>query len=287
MNKKTSILVLAVFGMILSFVASLVGIILNDGGRPYVFTSLGGQAVQIYGGKGLYQNDSVTKAVTFIGFNWANLIVILPLLILGMSLYRRGQIKGQLLLGSIFAYFAYNYLIGVMGNSFNIMFLVWTGLFSIGLFGLIFVLTDIDLSALPGKLETNFPRKSLSVYALALGTFLPILYLAEIITAYATARPPTTLETYTTLELAALEIGLMTPLHLVGGALLWRKKAWGYFLVILLAFVASMTFISLSIAYGLLYFSFQNSSLVDVIRFIIFAVIASGFSLIAFIRVKD
>jgi hypothetical protein len=286
-KKKTAILVLSIFGMVLSLVASLAGIISNDGGNPSVFNSLGGQAVDIYGGRGIYQNDSVIKAVTFLGFNWANLIVILPLLILGIVQYRRGQFKGQLLLGTIFTYFAYNYLIGVMGNAFNSMFLVWTGLFSIGLFGLILVLMDIDLSVLPEKLRTNFPKKSLAGYAFALGLFLPVLYLVEILTAYATAKPPITLETYTTLELAALEMGLMAPLHIVGAVLLWKGKAWGYILVIMLAFVASMTFISLSIAYGLLYLSFAKSSLVDVVRFIVFAIIASGFSIAAFTRMKD
>jgi hypothetical protein len=120
-----------------------------------------------------------------------------------------------------------------------------------------------------------------------LGMFLPVLYLVEILTAYATAKPPATLETYTTLELAALEMGLMAPLHIVGATLLWKGKAWGYILVIMLAFVASMTFISLSIAYGLLYLSFAKSSLVDVVRFIVFAIIASGFSIAAFTRMKD
>ena len=286
MQKKTIILVLAVLAMALALVASLAGVILEDGGSPYVFTSLGGQNVEIYGGEGLYQNDSVVKAVTFIGFNWANLLVVLPVLILAVALYWRGQFRGQILLGAIFTYFAYNYLIGVMGNAFNGMFLVWTGLFSAGLFGLALVLTDINLLALPEKLKPDFPRKSLAIYAFILGLFLPVLYLIDIIGAYASAKPPATLETYTTLELAALEIGLMAPLHLVAGRLLWQRNAWGYILVSLLAFVASMTFISLSIAYGLLYLSFQRSSLVDVIRFIVFAVIASGFSLAAFKRVK-
>jgi len=286
MQKKTTISILALAGMLLALAASLAGIFLDDGGSPYIFTSLRGQSVEIYGGRGLYQYDSIIKAVTFLGFNWATLVVILPVFVLAIILYRRGQPRGQLLLGAIFSYFAYNYLIGVMGNAYNGLFLVWTGLFSAGLFGLALVLADIDLAVLPEKLKPNFPRKSLAVYALILGIFLPVLYLAEIISAYTTAKPPATLEIYTTLELAALEIGLMTPLHLVAGVLLWQRKAWGYILVWLLAFVACMTFISLSIAYGLLYFSVQAGSLVDVIRFIVFASIASGFSLAAFKHVQ-
>jgi len=223
----------------------------------------------------------------FRGFDWASLLVCFPLFVWGMVLYQRGRLKGQLLLGAVFTYFAYIYLIGVMGNGFNIMFLVWTGIFSTGLFGLALVLKDLDLSALPRKLETDFPRKSLAVYTIALGLFLPIPYLAQIILAYVTTSPPPTLEIYTTLELAALEIGIMVPLHIVGGVLLWKRKAWGYIISIPLALTASITFIALSIAQWLLYFSYQTGSIADVIQMIVFAVIASAFSFVTFRRVKE
>jgi uncharacterized membrane protein (DUF2068 family) len=259
----------------------------TDGGDPFTYTSLRGEVVEIYGGRGLYQNDSITKAVMFRGFDWANLVVCLPLFIMGIYLYQRGHIKGKLMLGSIFTYLAYNYCIGVMGNAFNIMFLVWTGLFSTGLFGIILVLKSVDISSIPQKLTDTFPRKSLSIYMIILGLFLPIVYLTEIISAYITASPPASLTIYTTLELAALEIGIMAPLHLIGGVLLWQKKAWGYTIAILLAFTAAMTFISLSVFQFLYYFSFHQGNIADIVRMLAFAMIASGFSLVIFKRVMD
>ena len=130
LNKKTAVLVLSVLAMALLLTASLAGILLDDGGSPYVFTSVRGEAVDIYGGEGLYQYDSVYKAVLFRGFDWANLVVGLPLLAWGIYLCQRSQLKGQLLVAAVFTYLAYNYIIGVMGNAFNVMFLVWTALFS-------------------------------------------------------------------------------------------------------------------------------------------------------------
>jgi hypothetical protein len=284
-KKKTPVFVLSILAMALLLIASLAGIVSDDGGDPYTFTSLRGEDIEIYGGAGIYQNDSVYKAVMFRGFDWVGLLVCFPLLVLGMYLYRRDQLMGQLLLGGVFTYFAYIYLIGVMGNAFNVMFLVWTGLFSIGLFGLALVLKDLDVSALPGKLEPGFPCKGLAIYTIALGLFLPVPYLAQIIPAYTTASPPATLEIYTTLELAALEMGIMIPLHIVGGVLLWRREAWGYVISILLAFAAGMTFLALSVAQLMLYFSFQTGGLVEVIQMIVFAVIASGFSFVTYRRV--
>jgi hypothetical protein len=173
-----------------------------------------------------------------------------------------------------------------MGNAFNIMFLVWTALFSIGLFGLFLTVSEFDIGSLPEKLEANFPRKSLAVYMLVVGSFLLLQYLAEILVAYATGNPPVSLDHYTTLELAAFELGIMIPLHVLSGILLWREKAWGYLLSILLAFAAFMTFIALSIALVLLYVSFGQGSISDLVITITLALVATGFSVVAFKRVK-
>ncbi|MCP4543016.1 MAG: hypothetical protein GY832_38360 [Chloroflexi bacterium] len=285
-REKAPVLILSILAMALLLTASLAGIITDDGGDPYTFTSLRGEDIEIYGGQGIYQNDSIYKAVLFRGFDWVGLLVCFPLFVLGIYLYQRGRLMGQLLLGSVFTYFAYIYLIGVMGNAFNSMFLVWTGLFSTGLFGLALVLKDLDILTLPEKLGPDFPQKGLSIYTVLFGLFLPIPYLAQIIPAYTTSSPPMTLDIYTTLELAALEIGIMIPLHIVGGVLLWRKNAWGYIISILVAFAAAMTFTSLSVAQLLLTFSFHRGSQAEMIQMIVFAVITSGFSFVTFRRMN-
>jgi len=276
-----------VLALVLLLTASLAGILLDDGGSPYASTTLRDEAVEIYGGKGLYQFDTVFKAVLFRGFDWANLFVGLPVLVWGMYLYRRSQVKGQLLLAAVFSYLAYNYLIGVMGNAFNAMFLVWTGLFSVGLFGLALVLTELDIPSFPEKLQVDFPRKSLSVYMIILGLFLLIQYLAEILSAYGSGQPPASLGVYTTLELAALELGIMIPLHIFGGASLWKQKAIGYLLAILLTFTALMTFISLSVSTQMLYLLYERGGVFDVAVPIVLAAITVGFSVAIIKRVKE
>lgn len=273
--------------LVLFLAASLAGILADDGGKPYVFTSLRGEALEIYGGKGLYQFDSVSKAIVFRGFDWANLFVGLPLLAWGILLHQRGKRKGQLLVASVFTYLTYIYLIGVMGNAFNVLFLVWTALFSVGLFGLALVLAEIDISVFPEKLEANFPRRSLSIYTIILGLFLLLRYLAEILSAYRSGKPPASLGVYTTLELAALELGIMIPLHILGGIFLWRRKAVGYLLAILLAFAAFMAFISLAVASLMTYFLYGRGSVLNMAIPITLAVVAGGFSLVIFRRVKD
>ena len=105
-KKKTPVFILSILAMALLLTASLGGIISDDNGDPYTFTSLRGEDIEIYGGAGIYQNDSVYKAVMFRGFDWVGLLVCFPLCVWGIYLYRRGQLMGQLLLGGVFTYFA-------------------------------------------------------------------------------------------------------------------------------------------------------------------------------------
>ena len=284
---KRPVLFLSVLALVLLLTASLAGILSDDGGQPYVFTSLRGEAVDIYGGEGLYQFDNTYKAIGIRSFDWVSLVVVMPLFILGIYRYQRGQFKGQLLLAALFTYLAYIYAIGVMGNAFNSMFLVWTALFSTGLFGLVLTLSGIDIAALPKKLAANFPRKSLAVYIIVVGIILLLQYLSEVISAYIAGNPPASLDHYTTLELASLELGIMIPLHLAAGVLLWKMRVWGYLMAILLAFTAGMVFIGLSVSLLLFYFSFRQGSMPDMVITIAITFVACGVSLVIFQRVKD
>jgi hypothetical protein len=273
--------------MTLLLITSMTGIVSDRGGSPHPFTSVQGEVVSIYGGQGLYQYDTVLKAVAFRSFDWVNLILVLPLFGAGVVLYWRGRLKGQLLLAALFTYLAYIYLIGVMGNVFNSMFLGWTALFSIGLFGLWLTVSELNVASLPEKLAPRFPRKSAAMYLVTVGLLLLFQYLAEIITAYAAGQPPASLDHYTTLELAALELGIMVPLHLMGGVLVWRRKAGGYLISTLLAFTSAVVFIALSLSAVLLYLSYGQGEAMDLAIPITLALVATGFSLVILTRIKD
>jgi hypothetical protein len=285
-HEQAGVSALSGLAVVLLLTASLAGLLFGGGGSTTTFTSQRGEAVQIYGGQNVYRYDNVYKAVAFRSFNLVDLAVVLPLLALGWLQYRRGQIRGRLLLASVFAYLAYIYLIGVMGNAFNALFLVWTALYSLGLFGLAILLAGVDRSSLPASLAADFPRRGLAIYMLALGAILLIQYLAEVLAAYRHGAPPVSLDHYTTLELAALELGIMIPLHFVAGALLWKQQALGTLIAIPLAFAASMTFLALSISALLFYFAYGQGGVADMAITLALALLASGISWRAYTRIK-
>ena len=284
MKQKRVIFLLAVLAAVLLFTTSLAAILLDDGGSPYLFTSIEGDVVDIYGGQGIYQFDSVYKAVMFRGFDWLSLLVMVPFFVWGILLYQRGKLKGQLLLASLFTYLAYIYLIGVMGNAFNGLFFAWTALFSLGVFGLIFTIRGMDVTSLPVKMGQKFPRKGVAIYVLSLGVVLLVQYSAQIIGSYASAMPPSALEHYTTLELAALELGIMVPMHFMAGVLLWKKNAWGYLMSTLLAFAAATVFVALNTALMMLWLIYGVGTFADIVMPMLIMFVAAGFSIVIFSR---
>ena len=287
MKSQTVVLTLAIAASALLFVVSLASIVLDDGGSTYMFTSAQGEIVNIYGGFGPYRYDTTYKAIAFRSFDWVSLVIVLPLFLAALRFYRRGQMKGRLLLAALFTYLAYIYLIGFMGNAFNGLFLGWVALFSLGCFGLFQVVSEINLPALPQQFTVRFPVKPVAVYMLAVAAILSAQYLAEIFGAYITGSPPSSLDHYTTLELAGLELGIMIPLHILAGLLLWRRNAWGYLLSTILAFAASMVFIALSISLLIPYFGSARGNLADLAITLSITIVAAGFSLAIFRQIRD
>jgi hypothetical protein len=272
--------------MVFLMAASLLGILLNDGGAPRTVESIRGQTVELFGGEGIFQYDSVTKAVFFDSINWVDLILVVPLLAVLWFVYPRGGLLTRLLLASVFTFLAYFFLIGAMGNAFNELFLVWTALFSSALLGLGAVLLELDFGAVPVRLGGRIPHRGVAVYLFALGGLLLAQYLAEVIGAYAARTPPPSLAVYTTLELASVELGIMVPLHFLGGILLWKRQAAGYLLAVILAFAAAMAFISLSIGQYMLAAVYQSGSAADVVALAVPALVAGAVSTLLFWKAR-
>jgi hypothetical protein len=271
--------ILSFVAVSLILVSSLSAIFLDDGGKITTISSLRNQQVQMYGGEGIYRFDTVYKAVMFRGFDWANLFVTLPLFLLSLLWIQKDRVRGLLLIGGLFSYLAYAYLIGVMGNAFNGLFIIWTTMYSIGMGGIAVVFAAGLIPKLSQKQLTYFPRRSLAIYTIILGIILMFMYLSSIIPAYIKQTPPPLLDTYTTLELAALELGIMVPLHIIAGIMLWRQMLLGYALSIILAITAAVMFISLNVSQMLLFFRYQIGTIADVLTMLILVLVASYFSL--------
>ena len=141
---------------LLAIFAAGIGLFYQDGGSAYTFTTLRGQAVQIYG-RGLYRYDTIMTAAGFKGVDVVTLVVGLPLLLVSYVFYRRGSTRGGLLLASTLTYFLYIGASMTFSAAFNSLFLVYVALFSAGLFAFVTALSMFDMGSLAERLSNRLP----------------------------------------------------------------------------------------------------------------------------------
>lgn len=215
---------------VLGLVAAAIGLFYQDGGSAFSFTTLRGESVQMYG-RGLYRYDIPITAVGFRAADAVTLVVAIPLLMLAIVLYRRGSLKGGLLLVGALAYFLYNYGSMAVGAAYNTLFLVYVALFSASLFGLVLTFTSFDVQALPAHFSTGLPRRGMGMFLVVSGVILSLVWLAlSIVPALLQGTAPSVVASYTTFITGVVDEGIVAPALIVAGALLLRRAPTGYLL---------------------------------------------------------
>ncbi len=214
----------------LALVVAGIGLFYQDGGSTYSFTTLHGQSVQIYG-QGLYKFDIPINAVGYRAADATTLILALPLLIISLVLYQRGQLRGGLLLTGVLAYFLYNYGSMAFGAAYNPLFLVYVVLFSASLFAFVLSLMSFHVPELPTHFSSGLPRHTIGIFLIVSGAILSLVWLIlSIIPALLSGTVPPEVASYTTFITGVVDIGIVAPALIVSGALLLRNAPIGYML---------------------------------------------------------
>ncbi|MFZ5948353.1 MAG: hypothetical protein ACOYU5_10370 [Stygiobacter sp.] len=230
MKKVSSIpIVLSILIATLAAIVAGLGVFWQGEGQQSEFLTLRGETVTIRG-HGLYQYETVSIAAQAIAQDVVTLLLGIPLLVTSMILFKKGSLKGKLLLLGTLAYFLYTYASFAFGAAYNILFLIYVSLFSLSLFAFIFTLIEIDISTLTKHFSSGLPRRTIAIFLFVVGSFLLLAWLGRIVPALLSNQPPLGLESYTTLIIQALDLGLVMPITFLSGILLWKKSAWGYLL---------------------------------------------------------
>lgn len=226
-NKKiltTLILLIIVFAAI----ATLAGILSDNGKGKYEFKSIHGQTVTIYG-KGLYQHMSSDVAIQGIAQDYITLLIAIPFLFFALYKTRSGSLKGKYLLAGVLTYIFLTYLFYMNMAMYNCLFLLYIALTGLSFFALAITLLSIGTEQLfvifkkttPVKLIGGFLMfNAISIALLWLGVVVPPLLDKTIV--------PLTVEHYTTLNVQAFDLSLFLPISFVAGLLLIRRNKYGY-----------------------------------------------------------
>ena len=74
----------------------------------------------------------------------------------------------------------------------------------------------------------KFPRRGTAIFLMLLAFFLTMAWLGRILPVMIDGTPPIGLESYTTLVIQALDLGIIVPVSALTSFLLWRSRPWGY-----------------------------------------------------------
>lgn len=226
---KKPISILTIIIIVLSLGASIYGIFSGGGPGKYEFKSITGQVVQIYG-SGLYQNNSISLVSQGIAQDIITIVLGVPLLVLSLYLFRKGLVKGNLLLSGTLCYFLYTYVSYTFLWMYNPMFLIYVILMSTCFFAFVLTMMCFDMDRFSTYFNEKMPVKFFSGFLFFLATVLLIMWLGIIISPLINNTFPVALEHYTTLVIQAMDLAFVVPTAILAGVLLLKRKAYGYLL---------------------------------------------------------
>lgn len=239
MKHNVLLIRLSILIALLALVAAALGLFGQGSGAPQAFITARGESVQLYG-HGLYRYDSVNGASQMMGQDAVTLILAVPLLVVAILLTRKGSLRGRLLLTGALGYFLYTYASMAFLTAFNALFLLYVALFSLSLFAFILALSGLDPEFVTRQVGEGFPRTGIIVLMFALAAFLTVAWLGRIRSVMQGVAGANGLESYTTLVIQALDLGVIVPTALLTAVLLLKKNAWGYTLSSVLLFKAAL-----------------------------------------------
>jgi hypothetical protein len=176
---------------------------------------------------GLYKNDTKSGAVQEQGNDLVTLVLSVPLFAVSTYYAAKGSLRGRLAWTGMLFYFLYTYAMMSYMTAYNQLFLIYVAIYSLSLFTLGASLLTLDVEKVKKSLA-GAPVKAAAVFMFLMSLTLTAMWLGTIVPALLSNETPALLETYTTLVIQAMDLGILVPLGLITGYLLLKRNAWGY-----------------------------------------------------------
>lgn len=219
--------------------------------------------------KNIYKNDTTSIISQMMGQDLVTLIIAVPILIISIWLIHKNSVRGRLIwMGTLF-YFTYTYASMSFLASYNQLFLVYVAIFSISMYTFLGELVTSKFRDLKTIIKPGKTVKITAIFLIFVGLMLTLMWLKMIIDSLITGTAPAALETYTTLVIQALDLGVLVPAAFISALLLIKNNEWGYTFASIFLIKASL--IGTAIL-SMIVFMLRNGVTVDPGQIIIFVI---------------
>lgn len=165
-------------------------------------------------------------ALAFLPTDIFNLVMGLPLILLCIWWVLRGRLIGLLLLPGALFYVLYLYVPYLLVVPFGPQFILYLALVPLSSVTIIYLIADTDTQAVKNQIADTVPARTAAGIMLGLAALVTVRQLAMIVQALVNQIDVDMLE----IALWIDDFTLGVPALLIGGLLLWQKKAAGYFI---------------------------------------------------------
>jgi hypothetical protein len=230
MQQKRIITTLILLIALVAIIATTLGIFSTEGPGNYLYTSIRGKAVTIYG-KGLYKDMSAEVAPQGIAQDYITLFIGVPLLLISLFAARRGSVKGLFLLSGTLGYFFVTYLFYMVMGMYNMMFLGYVFLAGVSFYSFVMTLFYFDKKQLPLLFSPATPVRPTGSFLIFNAIAIALLWLSITVTPLLDGSIiPNQVEHYTTLIVQGLDLAILLPAAIIVAVLFIRKRPLGYLL---------------------------------------------------------
>jgi hypothetical protein len=192
----------------------------------------------IFFGSTIYPTDELFS--NFISNDVVNLIIGPPIILASIFLTMRNKLVGLLFLPGALLFVIYNYLIYVLAIPLNWVFLLYITLIISSVYTTISLASSIDGTEIQQQLTGVVHERISGVILVAMGLLFMLQAGGAMIDAFTNQIQITGIDF--AVHIADFSI---SPVLVIGGLLLWRRKEFGYASGLGLLFQASMLFIGL------------------------------------------
>jgi hypothetical protein len=182
---------------------------------------------------GLVRRDLYRDAgwitATWLGNDGTTLLLAVPLLLTADVAMRRGSTRAHLVFLGVVAYSIYNYAFYLLGAALNAFFPLFAACVVVSGALLIQSVSRTDATAVARSFGTSTPARVIGGVMCFIATGLTAVWLT-FWAWYVFAGRALPVEADAFRLVAALDLTLMVPMLFAGGALLWRRRPWGFVL---------------------------------------------------------